>query len=127
MAINTGNHDKIYSPNHIMNMGFDREFQLPTTQLVQFDPLTNGGLGGLKRVTTNAMGEYVVNDIEETGGVTYLGKEDMAGDWFIQKIDETTGTSIRFATIKNNASITSYTNAWTDRATLTYGTYAEAF
>ena len=125
MAINDrqGKDLKPYSLTHIFNQGFDQEFQVPVFELLNFDPLTNA----LKRVTTNAMGEYSTNDVEEVGAVTYIGKEDPDGGWYVQKIDTTSGTSIRYASVSNNPSIGSYTAAWTDRTTLTYGTYSEAF
>jgi len=124
MALNDS--QKIHSLEHIFNLSFDKELQILGVELVGYDPLS-GSNGALKRITTNAMGEYVVNDIEEIGALRYLGKEDMVGDWFVQKLDETSGTQIRFATVKNNTSITSYTDAWTNRASLTYGTYSQAF
>jgi len=123
MAINTDGIKKKYSLEHISNMGFDEEFQVPVFELLSYDPVANA----MKRVTTNAFGEYGTNDIEETGSVTYIGKEDPSGDWYIQKIDTSTGTQIRYATASNNGAVSDYTAAWTDRAGLTYGTYAQAF
>lgn len=127
-AINTGNHDRVHSLEHMFNQSFDREFQIIGTELIGFDPLA-GEAGALKRVTVNALGEYQVNDMAEVpaSSLTYVGKEDPSGNWYIQKIDESSGTSIRYATVRNNASYTAYSNAWTDRADLTYGTYSEAF
>lgn len=122
---------KKYSLEHIINMGFDEEFQVPAVELLGYDPLIKDAdgniVGGLKRITTSAFGDYGTNDIEEIGALTYIGKEDAGGDWYIQKIDTTSGTTIRYATAKNNANTASYSAAWTDRASLSYGTYGTAF
>jgi hypothetical protein len=67
------------------------------------------------------------NDIEEVGTLTYIGKEDSQAEWYIQKIDSASGTTIRYASIKNNVSITNYSDAWSNRNLLTYGTYSQAF
>ena len=112
-----------HTEQNILNNSYDSDFDLLAVELMGYDPLTEA----LKRITTNALGEYNVNDLEEVGSIQYLGKEDSSGDWYIQKIDSTSGKSIRYATINNNTSITSYSDAWTNRATLTYDTYGTAF
>jgi hypothetical protein len=124
MAINDTN--RIHSIEHIFNASFDKEHQMLGVELIGYDPLASSPANALKRITVNALGEYATNDIEEVGAVTYVGKEDPAGDWYLQKIDKSSGTSIRYATVKNNATYTNYTDAWTDRASLTYGTYSQA-
>ena len=116
-------HLKLYSLDHIFNLSFDKELQVLGVELVGYDPIS----GALKRVTVNALGEYATNDIEEVGTITYIGKEDPAGEWFIQKVDQTSGTSIRYATVKNNPTYTTYSDGWTNRATLTYNTYSGSF
>ena len=68
-----------------------------------------------------------VNDIDEVGAITYIGIEDANATWIIKKLDETSGISIRYATIGNNPTQSTYTDAWTNRATLTYGRYSELF
>lgn len=67
--------------------------------------------------------DYTTNDIED-GATSYFGKTNTSGTYLIQKV---TDTSVSYATITNNGGVTSYTDAWTDRATLTYGRYDEAF
>ena len=110
---------------------FDREFNQNSFELLAFDPLVRDDagvvVGGLQRVTVKALGDYVANDIEETGDITYIGFENLDGDYFIQKIDATSGKSIRFGTIINNPTRTTYALAWTNRATLTFDTYSTAF
>jgi hypothetical protein len=123
--------NKIHSLEHIFNLSFDKEYQMLGVELVGFDPLgadpAGNRVGALKRITTNAIGEYRMNDRVDVGTDTWVGFEDPEGDWIIQKIDQSSGTSIRYATIINNTSTTSYSDAWTNRATLTYGTYSQAF
>ncbi len=66
---------------------------------------------------------FYVYDIEEDT-TSYYGNTNVSGAWMIKKV---TGTLVSYATVTNNATVTSYTDAWTDRATLTYGRIDEAF
>jgi hypothetical protein len=69
-----------------------------------------------------------VNNIDEASAtVTYIGAENSEGDWYIKKIDTTSGTSFTHATEVNNGSYTTYATAWTARTLLTYGAYSTAF
>jgi len=74
-------------------------------------------------VTSGGIASYQVNDIEEST-TSYFGFSTSAGEWMIKAL---TDTSVSYATVSNNGTVTSYTDAWTDRATLTYGRYDEAF
>lgn len=78
-------------------------------------------LGGSSRFSTN--------DFEEaTGSILYVGKESASGEWWLTKIDTSTSAlPIQHATVTNNSSVTSYSDAWTNRATLTYSDYSGAF
>lgn len=127
MAINRSKIQAKRSEQYILNASYDEDFDVLATEMLTYDPLGSAGQGALKRVTTNALGEYNVNDMEVSGAVTHVGKEDPDGNWYIQKIDESSGTSIRYATIKNNANYTTYSTAWTDKASLSYDTYGTAF
>ena len=131
MAVNDkiGNDTRKQSINEILNQSFDQEFQQLMSELIGYDPLANSGSGALKRITTNALGEYATNDVDDVSeaNIAYIGKEDPAGDWYIEKVDTSSGTSVRYATINNNSSYTTYSTAWTDRASLTYDTYGTAF
>jgi hypothetical protein len=127
MALNDGRNPKVHSLAHVANMGFDDEFQMPMVEMTAFDPLTGDG-GAIKRLTTIAIGEYAVNDTTDTNQtVFYVGKEDAAGDWYILRVDKTSGLSNRYASKKNNASYTSYADAWANYGSLTYDTYSVAF
>jgi hypothetical protein len=68
----------------------------------------------------------VTHDLVEASGTTYIGKQNKLGEWVVLK---KTGTeedmSIRYAGKKNN-SYTSYSDAWENRNSLTYGYYSEA-
>lgn len=64
-----------------------------------------------------------INDWETVGQVTYLGSEDKDGAWQVQKIDKSAFT-MAYASQVNNATVTTYNDAWTDRATLTYQNYS---
>ena len=76
----------------------------------------------------NIDANFNTNEIEEASAtVTYLGMEDRDGVWYVQKIDTTSGNSFQYATVNNNPTRTSYTLGWTNRATLTYEDYGEAF
>lgn len=67
--------------------------------------------------------DYSVNDIEENT-TSYFGFSTTVGDWLIKEL---TDTSVAYATVSNNGTVTSYTDAWTNRETLTYGRYDQAF
>lgn len=103
-------------------------------------PLPLGAATAAHQVTQNtslaaiqvgtALGAYGTNDVEEASAtVTYVGKETAAGGtaWLVQKINTATGTNISYATILNNGSVLTYAAAWAARASLTYGTFAQAF
>ena len=76
---------------------------------------------------STTLDKYNTNDIIESGSVTYICKERADGEWMVLKIDSTTNNVFRYATVLNNSSITTYSDAYTNHATLTYGTYSEAF
>jgi hypothetical protein len=117
--------EQINTEQNLLNNSYDRKFKVLAIELLSYDPLS-GTDGALKRVTTNAMGEYQMNDKIDAGDVTYIGMEDAEGNWIIQKIDNTTGISRRFATVRNNPTYSSYTDAWADYLTITYSTYSQA-
>lgn len=71
---------------------------------------------------------YAVNDMSDmVSNITYVGREKDNGSWCVVKMDETSGTSMLYATVANNAGITTYADAWTGRAGLTYNYYSVAF
>jgi hypothetical protein len=63
-----------------------------------------------------------VCDIDDQITFTYIGKQ-FRDHWLIINASS---TSIRYASVKNNPTRTTYTTAWTNRATLNYGYYLDA-
>lgn len=85
-------------------------------------------IGGAIFDKTATLKMFETNDVtDKVDNVTKIGKETSNGGWLVLKIDETSGVEIRFATMSNNASVKTYSDAWTNRDTLTYGTYSQAF
>jgi hypothetical protein len=88
-------------------------------------PLTiddNGALQITGSITASAstLADYSVNDMTDT----YFGFTKPDGTWLVKQV---TDTSVTYATVSNNGTVTSYTDAWTAKATLTYGRFDEAF
>lgn len=78
----------------------------------------------------NELNEFNLNDNRShssNANIEYLGKEKADATWLVVEIDQTTDTSFRYATVKNNTSYTNYLEAFNNRETLVYGTYSEAF
>ena len=126
MAINDTRH--LHSLDHMFNASFDKKYQIMGVELIAYDPINADTDSALKRVTTNALGEYALNDKVDDGLISYIGFEDAEADWIVQKVDNTAGVSRRFATKLNNPTVTSYADAWTARdTTLNYDTYGVAF
>jgi len=71
---------------------------------------------------------FNVNDVDEAGsGITYVGKEDKTGNYWIIKVDESANpTTLRHATKANNSE-TSYSSAWSNRVSLTYNNFNKVF
>lgn len=65
-------------------------------------------------------------DTTTTAGVIYICEEDKDGVWRFTRINTTT-KDFEYATITNNPTMTTYSLAFTNRATLTYQLYAQAF
>jgi hypothetical protein len=80
----------------------------------------------LQKVVKNTIKFYTEDVEEDTSNLTtYVGKQSVDGQWMVQKIVDTivgtiTTTTLEYATVVNNATKTTYADAWTDRATLTY-------
>lgn len=74
------------------------------------------GAGG----AANESAPFNVNDIDDP----YYGFTDELGSWLVKKVE---ATGVSYASMVNNISVTSYADAWTGRAALTYGRYDQAF
>lgn len=114
-----------YTSQNIHNLSFDDDLKVQVFETVAYDPITDS----VKRVTMDAMNHYATNDVDTPDSTTtYEGLEDSDGGWqIVQMVKSGNVTSNRFATNKNNLTYTSYADAWTDRATLTYDYYSVAF
>lgn len=66
--------------------------------------------------------DFKTNEYDVDGSTSYVGMAKPDGDvWLVQRVVDTAGDlEIRWANISNNASRTTFTLAWTNRATLTY-------
>lgn len=93
--------------------------------------------GDPTRARVNSNSEMVVttadtwglNHSEEIDLITYLGKQDVTGEYRIMKIvDDGNGLkTLTYASIRNNPTVDNYSDAWDNRATLDYGLISEAF
>ena len=108
----------------IANQSFDETYQVSVVEPVVYNPTT----GTLDRMTQpSGDSRFATSDIDEASNtVTYIGKMDADGAWMIVKIDSSSGTSFTYATITNNPTYTTYSDAWTARASLTYNIYSTA-
>jgi hypothetical protein len=122
-------HNKIgltkYSSQYIHNLSFDDDFKVQVFETVAYDPITDT----VKRVTMDALNHYATNDVDTPDSDTvYEGLEDSDGGWQIVKtVKDGNQNHMRFATVKNNITYTSYADAWTARTLLDYGYYSVAF
>lgn len=78
---------------------------------------------GALPTTSGGPSAFQVYDIED-GTTSYFGYTNPSGDWMVKEI---TDTLVSYATVTNNGSVTTYTDAWTARASLTFGRIDEAF
>lgn len=81
----------------------------------RIDALEGGG--------DNVFELYQVNEIDDVGGgVTIIGKAKPDGTWLLEKLTESAGDISKvYANESNNVGTTTFTTAWTNRASLTYG------
>ena len=98
------------SPQEIMNLGFDTEFNLPVVESLEFDGANmvrqTSGSGAVK-VTTSGSITYIA--------VAPAGSSQASAVWQVKKIDETTGVVITWADGNTN-----FDNVASDLTTLSY-------
>jgi len=83
-------------------------------ELAKFDEFGN------VKVSFSSSGDLVLNDFEDIAPITYVGKSNGV-TYLIEEITElSVGLSKRYASIANNPTILTYSDAWTNRSTLTY-------
>ena len=88
--------------------------------------LENGALKITGSITASAstLADYSVNDIDDTTSTEYYGFTKPDATWLVKKV---VSSGVSYATVTNNGGTTSYATAWTNKATLTYGRFDEAF
>lgn len=120
--------DKPYtnqSEQGVLNESRDEKYKVLAVELLVENDAENA-LVRLKRSDLGGGGgstTWSVNDISD-GATSYFGKTTSDGQWQIVKV---TDTSVSYATVSNNGTVTSYTDAWTAKNTLNYGRFDEAF
>lgn len=100
-----------------------RKKPLPGSMVISNSPSQPVPITGSITASASTLAEFQVNDIEDDT-TSYFGFTEPDGTWLVKKV---TDTLVSYATVTNNDTVTSYTDAWTDRATLTYGRIDEAF
>jgi hypothetical protein len=68
-------------------------------------------------------GTYQTNNLEDSEPL-YVGKSKPNGTWLVEKFVNATGAKT-YANLSNNLSVATYSDAWTNRATLTYNRFDE--
>lgn len=65
---------------------------------------------------------YQVNDVDSVSTTTYIGKAKLDGSWLIERIVESGDDLAKdYANLSNNGGTSTYTSAWSNRLTLTFG------
>lgn len=81
---------------------------------VGLSPSSIGALSG---------GSYQTNNLEDSEPL-YVGKSKSNGTWLVEKFVNATGAKT-YANLSNNSGVATYSDAWTNRATLTYNRFDE--
>lgn len=71
----------------------------------------------------NTFDLYQLNDLEDAA-TSYFGLSDKDGKWLLKKFVDSAGT-MRYANESNNPTVTDYSTAWTNRATLNYSLFGD--
>lgn len=118
------------SVQELQNNSFDREFQVNAVELLGYNQATNT----LHRVSVDGSGSITPSNptagfglfkVDENGTDTYITKEKADGTWMVMKIDSTVAAT--YATINNNPTILTATQAQANILTLTYNVLSVAF
>jgi hypothetical protein len=80
----------------------------------------------INQIKSKIEDEFYTNNVDTTVSDTvYEGSENSSGKWMVKKINLLT-LEMGYASLKNNPTMTTYADAWTDHTSLTYSTYATA-
>ncbi len=82
---------------------------------------TNAALATLTTVIQDAKTNYVMSNYDVASNPTYLGYLDKDGNWFIKRINTTTGV------IDFDSGTSAYSTSWTNRASLSYQAFNVEF
>lgn len=114
-----------------------KEFLEPLQHIMGSFSFFRDSSGGNTRGATNSRSEilaeqvtYNLNDTHKVSATTtYIGQEDKAGRWLIQKVVKSGKLmSMRYASKKNNENAPdTYEGAWAQRTELSYGSYSVAY
>ena len=64
---------------------------------------------------------YKTQQLDDADPILYVGQVKSTGEWLLTKSVDTAGDlNITYANLSNNLTMTTFSLAWTDRATLTY-------
>jgi len=80
----------------------------------------NGG-ECMVNIPSDIIKNYITHDFDKaTDPIFYIGKLTNSGNWLFIKMDKTTQLDLTYANLSNNNTITSYSDAYANRASLTY-------
>lgn len=71
----------------------------------------------------NTFDLYQLNDFTDAA-TSYFGLSDKDGTWLVKRLIDASGT-MRYANESNNPTVTDYSTAWTNRATLNYDLFGD--
>jgi len=95
---------------------------------LQIDVVTATSIETKLQTVIDNQNEFITNDIDVfSSTITYIGSENKDGDWYVKRIDTTSQTAFRHASIQNNPSYPDYDTAWDARGSLSYQIYSGAF
>jgi hypothetical protein len=64
---------------------------------------------------------YTTQDVDDVGSIIYIGQVKVTGEWLVTLVTETLlDLNLVYANVSNNPGKTSFSLAWTNRATLNY-------
>ncbi len=75
-------------------------------------------------ISSGGQASYSVNDMDDSAATEYYGFTTADATYQIRKV---TDSGVSYATISNNSGTADYTTAWSNKTSLTYGRFDEAF
>ncbi len=81
-------------------------------------------LDGTITVEPTTLADFSVNDLDDSTSTEYYGFTKPDGTYLVKQL---TDTVLGYATIANNGGVADYATAWSNKLTLIYGRFDEAF